>query len=313
MLIPFFPEPKVMIKKCIDRAKKRASQTTGYDLQSKKKKRELIRVESLSKCLSDRLKQIIEKTANFDRIPKFYVDLISIDVSIRSVKRALAVVDWLAKKVSELDKDYRRKMRKSKDIGEITRMRKQFEARIESLLEKNRPAFNTLINAGQVVARLPKIKEMPTVILAGFPNVGKSSILRGLSGADVKIREYPFTTKKILVGYVRSKYREVQVVDVPGLLGREKMNRIEKQAFIALKHLSNHVLFIVDPSETCGYDIGKQLSLMNKLMREGLELKVVSNKRDLKAPEFHADIVVSANDRGDMERLKEFIFDWLFS
>ena len=151
------------------------------------------------------------------------------------------------------------------------------------------------------------------MILAGFPNVGKSSILRGLSGADVKIREYPFTTKKILVGYVRSKYREVQVVDVPGLLGREKMNRIEKQAFIALKHLSNHVLFIVDPSETCGYDIGKQLSLMNKLMREGLELKVVSNKRDLKAPEFHADIVVSANDRGDMERLKEFIFDWLFS
>ena len=67
---------------------------------------------------------------------------------------------------------------------------------------------------------------------------------------------YPFTTKGIDVGIHEAGHRRYQVIDTPGLLDREieDRNRIEMQAVTALKHLANAMLFILDPSETCGYD-----------------------------------------------------------
>ncbi len=312
--LPFVPDPKELIKASIERAKKRARQTFGYNKQSTKKKRELIRVEALASSLADRLEQIVKDSANFDRIPPFYKDLISAKVDIPKIKRSLAVIDWLSNKIRELDRTYRRKMRKSSDIGEITALRKQFEARIEDLLLDNRDAFDTLKEASKELEDLPKIKEMPTIIIAGYPNVGKSSILKALTGSEVEVRSYPFTTKQILVGYARKGYNQIQLVDTPGLLDRpiEKMNKIEKQALAALKHLSKKVLFVLDPSETCGYPLEKQLELLESLKKMGLDVKVVANKADLESKSLvDVDMVISALNPEDIEKLKDFLFAWL--
>jgi len=40
-----------------------------------------------------------------------------------------------------------------------------------------------------------------TVVVAGYPNVGKSSFIRLVSTAEPEIAAYPFTTKGVIVGH----------------------------------------------------------------------------------------------------------------
>ena len=63
-------------------------------------------------------------------------------------------------------------------------------------------------------------------------------------------------------------------------------NEIELQAIAALRHLRGAVLFILDPSEYCGFSLADQLKLLADV-RSWLRLPVlvVANKSDLLAYE----------------------------
>jgi nucleolar GTP-binding protein len=50
-----------------------------------------------------------------------------------------------------------------------------------------------------------------TLVLCGFPNVGKSSFLNRVSRAEVDVQPYPFTTKSLFVGHTDYKYLRFQV------------------------------------------------------------------------------------------------------
>jgi nucleolar GTP-binding protein len=76
-------------------------------------------------------------------------------------------------------------------------------------------------------------------------------------------------------------------MDTPGLLDRPmyERNYIERQAITAIQYLDAVVMFIIDPSESCGYEVEDQRRLLLEI-RENfkLPLLVVSNKAD--RPEF---------------------------
>lgn len=75
-----------------------------------------------------------------------------------------------------------------------------------------RRVFTTAPQVRQHMSRLPSIDPAGrSLLLCGYPNVGKSSLMNKLTRADVEVQPYAFTTKALYVGHLDYKYLRWQV------------------------------------------------------------------------------------------------------
>lgn len=142
----------------------------------------------------------------------------------------------------------------------------------------------------QHLGRLPSIDpNTRTLVICGYPNVGKSSFLKSISRADVDVQPYAFTTKSLFAGHFDYKYLRFQAVDTPGVLDHplEEMTTIEMQSITAIAHLRAAILYFMDLSEQCGYSVKAQCALFRSI--KPLFAKkicfIVINKIDVTRPE----------------------------
>ena len=142
----------------------------------------------------------------------------------------------------------------------------------------------------QHLGRLPSIDpNTRTLLICGYPNVGKSSFLRSVTRADVDVQPYAFTTKSLFVGHFDYKYLRFQAIDTPGILDHplEEMNTIEMQSITAIAHLRSAILYFMDLSEQCGYSVQAQIQLFHSIkpLFANKLVFVVINKIDITRPE----------------------------
>ena len=140
--------------------------------------------------------------------------------------------------------------------------------RMAGIVKRQKDPLAYLEQVRQHLARLPSIEvNTRTLILAGYPNVGKSSFMNKITRADVDVQPYAFTTKSLFVGHMDYKYLRWQVIDTPGILDHplEEMNTIEMQSVTALAHLRACVLYFMDLSGECGYSVSQQVQLFNNI------------------------------------------------
>ena len=152
--------------------------------------------------------------------------------------------------------------------------------------------------------RLPSIDPTTrTIIVAGYPNVGKSSFMNKVTRANVEVQPYAFTTKSLYVGHMDHKYMRWQVIDTPGVLDKplEERNTIEMQSITALAHLHCCVLYVVDISEQCGYSIKQQVALFDSIrpLFHNKPLVVAVNKIDVRSKED-----LSEEERAELAKLE---------
>ncbi len=250
------------------------------------KESEVLRIQELTKKINEELMRIIKAFPDINELNDFYKELIDSMLSIHELKISWSKIVWTKNKIKQLSKHYLKKVSSAENVKDMMRIRKSFYGRVSSLLKELDNDFVFLEKARKEFKKLPSVKQIRTIVLAGYPNVGKTSLLKALTRSEPEINSYPFTTKEIKVGFVRkNKKRVLQVIDTPGILDRplEKRNKIELKAILALRHLAEKILFLIDPTLSCGYSLEEQLNLyksIKKIFKEK-EIFLVINKSDL--------------------------------
>jgi len=250
------------------------------------KRKSMARIASATDVISSTLHKYVKVFPSINNRDDFLAEMIEVTVGVDKLKKSLSNLDWAAGKVKELQKQYTSKVMTSSSVQSADTFRKAFYGRASSVVKKVSPDLEFLTFARNEFRKVPDFNdEFLTLVIAGFPNVGKSQFLSKISAAEPEVAPYPFTTKGIAVGMHQVGTRRYQVIDTPGLLDRElvERNRIEMQAITALKHLANAILFILDPTETCGYHMESQMKLLEsvRITFPDLPILIVENKLDI--------------------------------
>ena len=288
----------------LDRSFRRAAKKMKEKTNKERANEEFVR--AVGAAVHDRLVYVIRGFPEFDKIAPFYREMADILFGIEKIKQSLGAVGWAAKHTKMVGNQIAVQSRKSE---ETLVLRKRAVARLASMVHQIDKDLIFLNEVRNVLRQLPHVEDAFTIVIAGYPNVGKSSFIRRVSSADPQVASYPFTTKGIIVGHREMGREKVQFVDTPGILDRpaEERNQIEKQALSAIMNVADVILYIVDPSEHCGYPMGVQLSLLEEVKgMVSVPVIVVANKSDLVAAEGYTTMS-TADGTGVEEVLAELL------
>jgi nucleolar GTP-binding protein len=222
-----------------------------------------------------------------DDIHPFYSDLLNVLYDKDHYKLALGQLNTARNIIDKIAKDYVKLLKYGDSLYRCKQLKRAALGRMCTIMKKHAASLAYLEQVRQHMSRLPSIDpNTRTILVCGYPNVGKSSFMNKVTRADVEVQPYAFTTKSIYVGHTDYKYLRWQVLDTPGILDRplEERNTIEMQSITAMAHLRAVVLYIVDASEQCGYTIKQQSDLFHSIkpLFANKPLVVAINKTDVR-------------------------------
>lgn len=287
--IPLILSAEELLDKAFKKAKKK--QIADKNPFYKKKKTIIARMEIFAAVITNTLDSYVKEFPSIEELPMFYQDLINIQINVDKLRKSLGAVQWAKNTCWHIYQTQVKSLRKSSQIDFLMQKQREIYGRMSSVVKQIDEPLLLLAKAQRFMKSFPDISDIPTVVIAGYPNVGKSSLLKALSKAKPQIAQYPFTTKHIHVGHLEKTTNyittRIQLIDTPGLLDKplsKQRNNIEQQAIAALKNLADVIIFLLDPTETCGYSLQDQeklLASMKKLFSE-VPLILVENKSDIK-------------------------------
>ena len=182
------------------------------------------------------------------------------------------------------------------------------------------PRLAELGSPGEEAALELRLKLLADAALLGFPNAGKSSLLRRISNAKPKVADYPFTTVAPVLGTVEAPDgRQLTVADVPGLLEGASEGVGLGDEFLAHLERARLLLHVIDAQEDVEARFGaidRELAAYGAGLAERAQI-VVLNKVDLvdEPPTFDSEdprvvgiVATSAVTGHGIEELKRMLF-----
>ncbi|MFH1174125.1 MAG: GTPase [archaeon] len=259
----------------------------GKDQNTKKdkrllKQRHISAIDRMTQKAKSLLGNIIKNFPSIDNLNEFYQELIRSTVDYDLLKKSLASLNWAAKKEESFAKDYKRKVLRCTEEKEAYALRREHLGRFASVFKQIKKHLVYLERVRYVMQDYPTIKEgLFTIAIAGFPNAGKSTLLKKLTGANVEIAAYAFTTKRLNIGYFTAHHLKIQCIDTPGTLNRpEKMNKVEMQAHLAMKYVAELIVLVMD----CTDDAEKNTALLHALEKFDKPILIYQSKTDIAEP-----------------------------
>ena len=110
-------------------------------------------------------------------------------------KLALGHVSACRNVIDNVGKDYNRLLKYGDSLYRCKMLKRAALGRMCTCLKKLSQTLNYLEEVRKHLSRLPTINPFErTILITGFPNVGKSSFINNISSANVEVQPYPFTT-----------------------------------------------------------------------------------------------------------------------
>ncbi|MBW2972051.1 50S ribosome-binding GTPase [Candidatus Woesearchaeota archaeon] len=246
------------------------------------KRAELAKISAVRRVFRRHFEIILTSFPSLDTMPEFYQELVRITLDYAELKKSLGALRWAQQKVEHFSDFYQNRIKRCRDFPRMTAYSREYYGRISSVIKQVKKQLEYLELARRTMKEYPAVKtKMFTVCIAGFPNVGKTTLLSKLTGSKPEIADYAFTTKKLNVGYATINNHKVQFIDTPGTLNRfEKMNPIEQQAHLAMKYCADMTVFVFDSSEQ-GYAEEQQMKLLKSVRSGSKEFAVYISKTDI--------------------------------
>jgi len=301
--LPTTPTADELVDTAFSRAARAGRAKSGFEAQQSM-------LMTASNVLSDNLENVVTSWPDFDGLDPFYYELADAIAGVDDLRQHLSEVGWASRKTGEIRREYEGRI--AGDADTAKKLRKQAFARLADVVEEVDGDLRALNDARNELNQLPDVRpDEPTIVVAGYPNVGKSSFVNAVTRADNPIDTYPFTTTSIHVGHVERDRIRYQLIDTPGLLDRpaEDRNEIESQAVSALEHAADAVLVLVDASGECGYPLDVQLDLRDDVA--GLfdaPVLTVCNKAD-RSRDVEADYYMSVTEDEGVEAVLDAAID----
>jgi len=263
------------------------------------------KVKFASQNFNERITQILEQFPILDDLHPFYGDLLNILYDKDHYKLALGQLNTARHLIENVGKDYLKLLKYGDSLYRCKQLKKSALGRMCTIMLKQQASLAYLEQVRQHLSRLPSIDpNARTLILCGYPNVGKSSFMNKVTRANVEVQPYPFTTKSLFVGHCDYEYLRWQVIDTPGILDHplDERNTIEMQSITALAHLRATIIYIIDVSEQCGYSIKQQVALFHSIkpLFANKPILLVVNKIDVVRLEK-----VNKEDRDNIEAIAQ--------
>ncbi|MCJ1398802.1 Nucleolar GTP-binding protein 1 [Xylographa trunciseda] len=248
------------------------------------------KVKYTQETFTEKLSAILEGFPRLQDIHPFHKDLLNTLYDADHFRIALGQLSTAKHLIETVSRDYVRLLKYAQSLFQCKQLKRAALGRMATICRRLKDPLVYLEQVRQHLGRLPSIDpNTRTLLICGYPNVGKSSFLRSITRADVDVQPYAFTTKSLFVGHFDYKYLRFQAIDTPGILDHplEEMNTIEMQSITAIAHLRSAILYFMDLSEQCGYSVQAQIQLFQSIkpLFANKLVFVVINKIDVMRPE----------------------------
>ncbi|KAH8107497.1 P-loop containing nucleoside triphosphate hydrolase protein [Phellopilus nigrolimitatus] len=214
------------------------------------------KVKFTQDTFDEKLGAILTEFPMLDDLHPFLASLMNVLYDKNHYKLALGQLRTARHLIDQVAKDYVRLLKFGDSLYRCKQLKRAALGRMATIMRRQKDPLAYLEQVRQHLARLPAIDpNTRTLLLCGYPNVGKSSFLNKVTRADVDVQPYAFTTKSLFVGHLDYKYLRWQAC----------------------------VLYFIDASEQCGYSIQAQCNLFHSIkpLFGGKPVLLVLNKTDV--------------------------------
>ena len=295
----------------IDKSVLKASKITEPyhpKIEDKIRKEIMDRISTIESITCSHLLKLVKRFPTIEKLHPFYEDMIDLMFDVDQYKVSLSKAQWASERIEVLSTELIGQLKKAKTIEKLNQIMKAYYGRYSSIIKSIDKDLQFLSKCRDWMRIIPDINaEMPTFIIAGMPNVGKSSLLSKLTGNEPKVAIYPFTTQTISIGYMQLNNQKIQIIDTPGILDRpmEERNEMELKSILSLRDIRGVIIFLIDPTGHSSYTMEQQENLFNEVKQRFVSPIIrVQTKADLSVERIEK-LAISTETLQGFDELKE--------